>query len=61
VETKGGFQVRSVFILDQKTKKLWNRVLEMVKVEWTWYSPKDATWECEDTMRTKYPHLFEDF
>jgi hypothetical protein len=33
----------------------------LVKVQWIWYSPKDATWEHEDAMQTKYQHLFEYF
>jgi hypothetical protein len=35
--------------------------MELVKVQWTWYGTKDATWECEDAMRVEYPHLFEIF
>jgi hypothetical protein len=61
VEPEGGFQVRRVCIADLKVKKLWNQAMELVKVQWTWYSLEDATWECEDTMRAEYPHLFEEF
>jgi hypothetical protein len=32
--------------------------MELVKVQWSWYGPKDATWEREDVMWAKYPHLF---
>jgi hypothetical protein len=60
VEPKGIFQVRLVCILDQKIKQLRNRAMELVKVQWTWYGPEDATWEREDAMRAKYPHLFDD-
>ena len=34
---------------------------EIVKVQWTWYGPEDATWEHADIMRAEYPHLFENF
>ena len=35
-----------------------NRAIGLVKVQWTWYGPKDMTWEHEDVMREEYPHLF---
>jgi hypothetical protein len=31
VEPEGGFQVRSIFILDKKVKKLQNQAMELVK------------------------------
>jgi hypothetical protein len=61
VEKQGAFQVHPVCILDRKFKQLWNRAIGLVKVQWTWYGPEDATWEHEDAMRTEYPHIFEDF
>jgi len=61
VEQEGTFQLHLVQILDRKIKHLWNRSIGLVKVQWTWYGPEDATWEHEDAMRTEYPHLFEDF
>jgi hypothetical protein len=33
----------------------------LVKVQWTYYNPEDATWEHEDAMREEYPHIFEYF
>jgi hypothetical protein len=38
---------------------LQNRVIELVKVQWTYYDPEDATWEHEDSMQEKYPQIFE--
>jgi hypothetical protein len=61
VEQEGVFQVHSVCILDQKIKKLRNRAIGIVQVQWTWYGLDDATWEHEDAMLAEYPHLFEDF
>ena len=61
VESEGVLQVHHVRILDRKNKQLWNRAVELVKVQWTWYGPEDATWEHENAMRAEYPHLFEDF
>jgi hypothetical protein len=35
--------------------------MELVKVQWTWYGPEDANWECEDTIWVEYLHIFEGF
>jgi hypothetical protein len=43
VEQEGAIQVHPVHILDQKIKQLWNRAIELVKVQWTWYGLEDAT------------------
>jgi hypothetical protein len=51
VEQEGAFQVHLVCILDRKIKQLQNRAIGLVKVQWTWYIPEDATWEHEDAMR----------
>jgi hypothetical protein len=59
VETEGDFQVHPVRVLDKKVKMLRNRVIELVKVQWTCYSHEDATWEHEDAMRAEYLQLFE--
>ena len=61
MELEGVLQVHPVRILDRKRKQLRNRAIELVKVQWTWYGPEDATWEHVDVMRAEYPHLFEDF
>jgi hypothetical protein len=61
VEQEGAFQVHPVCILDRKIKQLQNRSIELVKVQWTWYSPEDGTWEHKDAMQAVYSHLFEDF
>jgi hypothetical protein len=50
VEKEVVFQVHMVCILDQKTKHLLNRSIELVKLQWIWYGPEDATWEHEDVM-----------
>jgi hypothetical protein len=61
VEPEGVLQVHPVRILDRKRKQLWNRAIELVKVQWTWYIPEDATWEHEEVMWVEYPHLFANF
>jgi hypothetical protein len=61
VEPEGHFRVRPVFILYWKIKQLHNRSMGLIKVQLTWYDPKDATWEREDAMWVEYPHIFEYF
>jgi hypothetical protein len=58
VEPEVDFLVRPVCILHQKIKQLWNKFMELVKVQWTWYNPEDETWEHEDAMQIEYPHCF---
>jgi hypothetical protein len=61
VEQEGVLQVHPVHILDRRRKQLQNRAIELVKVQWTWYSLEDMTWEHEDAMWAEYPHRFEKF
>ena len=59
VEQEGILQVHMVCILDQKRRQLQNRAIELVNVQWTYYSLEDATWEHEDAMWEEYPNHFE--
>ena len=43
VEQEGTFQVHPVHILDRKVKQIRNLAIGIVKVQWTWYGPDDAT------------------
>jgi hypothetical protein len=61
VEHEGDFQVEPVRILDQKVKVPRNKDIGMVKVQWTFYSLKYATWEHEEKMREEYPQSFDNF
>ena len=47
-----------VQILVRKDKALRNKVIPLVKVLWRNHKVEEATWEREDEMRIKYPHLF---
>jgi hypothetical protein len=61
VDQEGLLQVHPVRILDRKRKQLQNQAIGLVKVQWTWYDPKDMTWQHEYSMQAEYPHCFEDF
>ncbi|KAK4384141.1 hypothetical protein Sango_3087500 [Sesamum angolense] len=41
-------------------KELRNQEISKVKVKWSHHSPREATWEVEESMREKYPYLFHE-
>ncbi|KAG0480642.1 hypothetical protein HPP92_011500 [Vanilla planifolia] len=45
-------------ILDRQEKKLRNKVIPMVKVLWHGQTEREATWEVETDMISRYPELF---
>ncbi|KAI3743345.1 hypothetical protein L1987_61052 [Smallanthus sonchifolius] len=47
-----------VAILDKKDKRLRNKVIQLVKVQWKHRKGSEATWETETEMKESYPHLF---
>ena len=48
-------------ILGREIKKLRRKEIPMVKVKWSHHrTPREATWEVEEHMRSKYPYLFKD-
>jgi hypothetical protein len=54
VEHEADFWVEPVRILDKKLKVLRNKAISLIKVQWTCYGPKDATWEHEENMWEEY-------
>ncbi|KAL3523596.1 hypothetical protein ACH5RR_016430 [Cinchona calisaya] len=49
-----------VRIVDYKDQVLRRRTILYVKVQWSNHTPREATWELEEEMRKKYPHLFQE-
>ena len=47
-------------ILDSRDQVLRRKTMRLVKVLWQHRGVEKVTWESEDTMRTRYPFLFED-
>jgi hypothetical protein len=45
-------------ILDRKDQVLRNKNISLVKVLWNNHLVEEASWELEESMRNKYPHLF---
>ncbi|XP_057518022.1 uncharacterized protein LOC130798943 [Amaranthus tricolor] len=48
-----------VRILDKKVRSTRRKDIPMVKVLWSNHEREAATWETEESMREKYPHLFQ--
>ncbi|CAN6445407.1 unnamed protein product [Victoria cruziana] len=47
-----------VRIVDEQVKKLRNKQIPMVKVEWRHQGIQDYSWETRTSMERRYPHLF---
>ncbi|GJV15127.1 hypothetical protein Tco_1360450 [Tanacetum coccineum] len=60
VDTKLNFVEDPVEILEKEFKKLKRSRITIVKVRWTSKRGLEFTWEHEDQMKLKYPHLFSD-
>ena len=59
VEIEGEFLPEPLRILAWEEIELENRTIARVKVQWRHFTPEEATWECEEEMKDKYPSLFE--
>ncbi|XP_059441923.1 uncharacterized protein LOC132174255 [Corylus avellana] len=46
-------------ILDRREQVLRSKTISLVKVLWSNHSMEEASWELEESMREKYPYLFE--
>ncbi|VFQ93302.1 unnamed protein product [Cuscuta campestris] len=54
------YEEEPVEILARETRQLRNKTIPLVKVLWRSHTVEEATWETEESMRTRYPHLFSD-
>ena len=60
VDANGTFEEGIVRIMDSQDQVLRCKTVRLVKVLWQHRGMEEATWECEDTMHSTYPFLFED-
>ncbi|KAD6795357.1 hypothetical protein E3N88_06253 [Mikania micrantha] len=58
IDKRLNFVEEQVEIMDQETKKLKLSKIPIVKVRWNSRRGPEFTWEREDQMKQKYPHLF---
>ncbi|XP_060170798.1 uncharacterized protein LOC132601749, partial [Lycium barbarum] len=48
-----------IAILDRQVRKLRTKEVASVKVLWRSQKVEEATWEAEEDMKSRYPHLFQ--
>ena len=48
-----------IAILDRQVRRLRNKEVVSVKVLWRNQQVEEVTWEAEEAMKLKYPHLFQ--
>ncbi|GJT49938.1 putative reverse transcriptase domain-containing protein [Tanacetum coccineum] len=60
VDAKLNFVEKPVEILEKEFKKLKRSRISIVKVRWNSKRGPEFTWEREDQLKLKYPHLFSD-
>ena len=58
VNEKLNFVEEPVEIMDREVKRLKQSRISIVKVRWSAKRGPEFTWEREDHMKLKYPHLF---
>nr|GEW26578.1 putative reverse transcriptase domain-containing protein [Tanacetum cinerariifolium] len=58
IDDKLNFIEEPVEIMDREVKRLKQSRIPIVKVRWNSRRGLEFTWECEDQMKKKYPHLF---
>ncbi|XP_070049862.1 uncharacterized protein [Nicotiana tomentosiformis] len=59
LDEKLSYEEEPMAIVDRQVRKLRSKEIEFVKVLWRNHTVEEATWEIEDAMRVKYPHLFQ--
>ena len=58
VTEKLAYEEVLVAILDRQVRKLRNKEVASVKVLWRNDNREEMTWEAEEAIKLKYPHLF---
>ncbi|XP_070009385.1 uncharacterized protein [Nicotiana sylvestris] len=53
-----GYEEEPVAIIDRQDLQLRSKRISAVKVQWRVQLVEEVTWEPEEDMRSRYPHLF---
>jgi hypothetical protein len=54
------YQEYSVKILDMSGRVTWNKKIKMCKVQWSYHTEEEATWEREEELKAEFPSFFSD-
>ncbi|KAI3756965.1 hypothetical protein L6452_04497 [Arctium lappa] len=60
IDERISFVDEPLAILDRKVKRLRNKEISLVKVQWKFHRGHEATWELESVMKEQYPSLFDE-
>ena len=52
------YEEEAVEIMERKEQRLRHRSIPLVLVRWKHHKGAEATWEREEDIRDRYPHLF---
>jgi hypothetical protein len=58
IDEKLNFTEEPMEVMDRQEKRLKRSRIPIVKVRWNSRRGPEFTWEREDEMKRKYPHLF---
>ena len=53
------YEESPIAIIDRQIKKLRNKEIVMIKAQWQRHNIEECTWEMEQTIKDKYPQLFQ--
>ena len=59
IEEDLSYEEKLVAVLDKQVRRLRNKEISMIKVQWQRHSIEECTWETEQAMKDKYPQLFQ--
>ena len=54
------YEEELIHILDRREKQLIKKIISLMKVLWANHKISKATWEPEQEIRSKYPHLVDE-
>ena len=58
VDERLNYVEEPIAIIDHTERRLRNKVVKMVRVQWKHRKGSESTWETEEEMKKSYPHLF---